>query len=89
MGDILETPTGKNTINKLCNSLTPFHLVLSHTVDSAEIVAKMLEMGASVHINKDGRTPLHWYCSMTCQMPKIVELLVEAGSNVNQQVFID
>ena len=68
--------------------LSPLHLVLQGGSDT-EHVLKMLSAGASVLSNEEGRTPLLWYCMHNVgKSPEIITLLIEAGSNVNQQVRI-
>jgi ankyrin repeat protein len=55
--------------------------------EGCDVVLKLLDLGASVDANADGRTPLHLYCStLDEKSPIILKRLIKAGSNVNQQV---
>jgi ankyrin repeat protein len=63
--------------------------------DTAEVfnsVSLLLKHGASVHSNVDGRTPLWVYCASEhhhgSRSVELLTLLIEAGSNVNQQVKV-
>jgi ankyrin repeat protein len=99
--EILKSPSGLASINYERNGLTgnnlahyvltlALHILVtkSSLEQVIQAVSLLLQCGASVTSNVDGRTPLWLHCATRGSEGdvEILKSLVEAGSNVNQAV---
>jgi hypothetical protein len=101
ISEILNTPSGVASVNYERNGITgnklalsvltlALHLLVSKPVCEPVIGAasQLLKCNASVTTNVDGRTPLWFHCASqgSKKNTEILNLLVQAGSKVNQAV---
>ena len=86
---ILETPSGRSTLNTLCMDFTALHIVIQdNELENQMLACKMIDMGASLEIGL--RTILQWYCFHDIiRYTEVLEKLILSGSNVNQKVKIN
>jgi hypothetical protein len=64
------------------------HLLVSIPYVKPQVVSKLIQHGASVSSNVDGRTPLWVYCILDTSSKnlEVFHVLAQAGSNLNQAV---
>ena len=94
---ILETPSGKKSVNYQVNGMTgtknnchelnqiALHVAVSDSRLS-KLVKPLLNAGADIHSNKEGRTPFWMFCCSRNEDKDVMITLIKAGSNINQAV---
>ena len=61
------------------------HIAVSDSRFS-KLVEPLLHAGADIHSNKEGRTPFWMFCCSGNEEEEVMDLLIKAGSNINQAV---